>query len=280
MTPRNAERVVPVTMGAPRFRSVATGGLRVTEAEFAARDLLPMHRHETAILAVMLDGGFELSLRTRAFPCGAGTVSVEPGGDAHANTIGGAGARVMILEVPSDTLPTLGRRCARLLDAPAAFTRPAAAALAWRLRDEMRGRDAVSPLAVEALALELLAEAAHGVADAMPQGRRPGWLARVRDMLDEQLDAPVRVTDLSREVGVHRVHLGRAFRQQFGVSLGEYHRRARIAWAAAQLAGGDEPASNIALRAGFADASHFTRVFKRVLGMPPSTYRALRRHQA
>jgi AraC-like DNA-binding protein len=44
--------------------------------------------------------------------------------------------------------------------------------------------------------------------------------------------------------------------------------------AARELAETAEPLSEIALRAGFYDQSHFTNVFRRTLGVTPSAYRA------
>jgi AraC-like DNA-binding protein len=44
--------------------------------------------------------------------------------------------------------------------------------------------------------------------------------------------------------------------------------------AARELAETDEPLSEIALRAGFYDQSHFSNVFRRVLGVSPAAYRA------
>jgi AraC family transcriptional regulator len=267
-------------MGSPRFRSVATEGLRVTDAAFAPGDTLSMHRHESAILAVMLDGGFRVAFPSRTFDCSAGTVFVEPGGEPHANHVSRDGARVLVLEIPAEMLDGLGSRYSDLVTSARAWAQPPTVDLARRLRTELSCRDVVSPLGVEALAIELLADAALRSAPPARPGRHPGWLTRVQEMLDDHLESPLRIADLSREVGVHRVHLGRAFRRRFGVSLGEYHRRARVRWAAAKLAGGDELAANIAMQAGFADASHFTRVFRRVVGVPPGAYRALYREGA
>ena len=61
--------------------------------------------------------------------------------------------------------------------------------------------------------------------------------------------------------GVHRAHLVRAFRARFGISVGAYVRRERIRWAARALRNSDAPIAEIALQAGFADQSHFTRTF-------------------
>jgi AraC family transcriptional regulator len=69
------------------------------------------------------------------------------------------------------------------------------------------------------------------------------------------------------------VHLARAFRTRYGVSVGEYGRRLRLEWAAAEVARSDTPLALIAARAGFADQSHFTRVFKQHIGATPGAYR-------
>jgi AraC family transcriptional regulator len=76
---------------------------------------------------------------------------------------------------------------------------------------------------------------------------------------------------------VHPTHLARAFRARHGVSVGEYGRRVRVAWASAELAASDRPLAMIAAQAGFADQGHFTRLFRRYVGTTPSRYRELTR---
>jgi AraC family transcriptional regulator len=88
---------------------------------------------------------------------------------------------------------------------------------------------------------------------------------------------PVRLAELAREVSVHPAHLARAFRQQFGTSVGGYVRRLRLDWAAAELERSETALAAIALAAGFADQSHFTRSFRRYTGFTPGAYRRGRR---
>jgi AraC-like DNA-binding protein len=129
-----------------------------------------------------------------------------------------------------------------------------------------------APLSIETLVLDLLQSAAVRVGTTRLPA--PGqWLDRVRDKLNESVNAPLRVIDLAREVGVHRVHLGRAFQARYGMCLGEYHRQVRVRWAAQQLAAGETPVGSIAIQAGFADHAHFSRVFKRAMGLTPLAYR-------
>jgi AraC family transcriptional regulator len=63
------------------------------------------------------------------------------------------------------------------------------------------------------------------------------------------------------------------FRDFYGKSPGEYLRQLRLDWAEAQMRITDAPLSQIALQAGFADQSHFTRTFKRHTGLTPGKYR-------
>lgn len=98
----------------------------------------------------------------------------------------------------------------------------------------------------------------------------------MRERVQGQLDRPLRVSDLAKAAGVHRVHLGRVFRERFGESVGDYHRRLRIERAARELLDDSLSVSLVAQRCGFADQAHFTRVFKRLMGVTPLLFRTSR----
>jgi len=266
------QRIVPVTMGSPRFRITEIEGLRVTAAEFAPHDVLPAHVHDRTVVAVMLEGSFDLEIRSDCKACTPGTVFVEPGGERHANRLGRWGARVLVIEPAplyqrDDLAP-----CRALLDSPAAFQHPAAVAIAQRLHRELHARDGPSSVLLEELALRLIGTAAAQVAP--PAARpAPAWLLRARDLVHDSPLKLLRVRDVAAEVGVHPVYLTKVFRERFGTSLGTYQRRRRLEWAADRLAGG-APVAETALQAGFADQAHFTRAFKRFSGRTPARFRA------
>jgi AraC family transcriptional regulator len=46
-----------------------------------------------------------------------------------------------------------------------------------------------------------------------------------------------------------------------------------LAWAATEISLGETPLGVIATQAGFADQSHFTRAFRRYVGITPARYR-------
>ena len=146
--------------------------------------------------------------------------------------------------------------------------------LAWRLAGELRASDAAAPLAAEGFALELLAATSRETRPERNGGRLAAWLRAAEEMLRAR-SLHVGLSELAEAVGVHPTHLARVFRARYGVSVGEYGRRAPV-WR------GRQPSSPAAtrrsprsrLRAGFADQSHFTRVFKRHVGITPARYRA------
>lgn len=267
-----AAPLVPVTLGSPRFRAVVGGGVRITDASFPGNTLVPFHAHERAVLTVVLDGGFSLTIGRHTHDCAAGTAFVEPEGEGHRNAIGREGAEVLVLEFDQPDRDDLLATWRRLFGSPRTFRDPALARTALELRRRLRAQRAAPLIEVESLAYEVLERAARQCAGRRGP-RETNWLERVRDMLHADLTAAPSLTALAREVGVHRVHLGRAFRDRFGVSLGEYHRRLRVGWAETQLRAGAEPIGSIAQRAGFADHSHFTRVFKRIHGTTPEAWR-------
>jgi AraC family transcriptional regulator len=88
-------------------------------------------------------------------------------------------------------------------------------------------------------------------------------------------DAVVTLAGVAEAVGVHPSHLARSFRCAYGKTVGEYARALRLDWATAQLALEDATLAEIAVRAGFADQSHFTRAFRRQTGVTPGRYREL-----
>ena len=133
--------------------------------------------------------------------------------------------------------------------------------------------DSASPLAIEGLVLELVADLSRRLSRISE--RRPArWLKRARDILHAHPSETIRLNDVARAVEIHPVHLAREFRKAYGCTLGEYLRGLRIELCCARLASCDDSLVEIALTAGFSSQSHFSRVFKRHTGITPTEYRS------
>ena len=272
---------VPITMGSPRFESVETGPFRVTRASFVGHDVLAAHTHDRTTFGVMLSGGFDVgftnaALGKRSHACVAGSVFTEPLAERHANRIGPEGASVLVIQ-PDPEGETM-RMFGPLLDAVHCFRHDGLARTARRIARELEAPDSLTPLAVHAQVLETLVWATRAVdAGARRPKGRPGWLRVVEEMIDDRFRDALRVDDFAREAGVSTSHLAAVFRETHGTSLGAALRGRRVEWAADQLATTDGSIASIALRAGFADQAHMTRVFKRRTGRTPGQWRSARR---
>jgi AraC family transcriptional regulator len=134
-------------------------------------------------------------------------------------------------------------------------------------------------LIVESLLTELVACVANP-----PNTRaqkRPAWLKRVLEKIAADYSDRLTLEELSREAGVHPVHLSRVFRKWNGQGIGEYVHRLRIRSACEQMLKVETPIAEIGLAAGFADQSHFTRSFRRITGVSPARFQSMvaeRRH--
>jgi AraC family transcriptional regulator len=268
-------RSVPVTMGSPSFRSLGLDGFAVTEAWFPAQEVLARHTHDRACVAAMLDGSFDLHFTGKAYHCGPTTVFTEPAGEIHTNFIGPGGAHVVVVQ-PDPTRTELLRPFAGLLDQPSHRRHSGIAERALRLARELDGVDDLSPLAAEGIVLDMLVSLAR--LDNGGACRAPLWLFRAQELLHAHFAESIRTAQVATAVGVHPAHLARVFRTHFRLSLGSYVRRLRLDWAARELVQSEASLAAVALAAGFADQSHFTRFFKRHTGLTPNAYRRAMRH--
>jgi len=104
-------------------------------------------------------------------------------------------------------------------------------------------------------------------------------IQRVLVHIQQHLDEPLRLDQLSAIACFSSFHFHRVFRGMVGESVKEYIRRLRLERAASQLKVGKEPVTRIALDAGYSSHEAFTRAFNAWFGASPSGFRALRRRR-
>jgi AraC family transcriptional regulator len=266
---------VPVTMGSPQYRSLELDGFEVTEAWFPAAEVLPRHTHDRACVAIMLDGWFDLRLSGKAYHCSPTSVFTEPAGESHANYMGPCGAHVVVVQ-PDPARAELLHPFGGLLERVVHDHHAGMMDWAARLVRELDRPDDLASLSAEGIVLEMLVSLSR--MNLGKKGQPPRWLLRAQEMLHARFSEALQVQQVACEVGVHPAHLARCFRIHFKLSMGNYLRKLRLDWAARELVKSDAPLAAVAVAAGFADQSHFTRFFKRHLGQTPNAYRRAMRH--
>jgi len=102
---------------------------------------------------------------------------------------------------------------------------------------------------------------------------------RVLRHIEQHLDEPLRVEELSRVAHFSKFHFHRQFSQYIGLGVGAYVRQLRLRRASYRLAFGGERIIDIALAAGFDSPEGFARAFRQVIGQSPSQFRQSPRWQ-
>lgn len=146
--------------------------------------------------------------------------------------------------------------------------------LAAQIHVEAVRPGAASAMAIGGLTLTLLAELRRTLAGYQPGREMAAWLRKAVTLLHQRYREPLHMGRLAREVGVHPVHLSRAFRRAFGVTMTEYVRDLRVHVAAEALLATPDPLPRIARSVGYHNLGHFTRSFKRATGVTPGAYRS------
>ena len=106
------------------------------------------------------------------------------------------------------------------------------------------------------------------------QGGLAPWQARrAIDMMTALTDEDLSLKELAAQCGLSVSYFVRAFKATTGDSPHRWILRHRIDCSKVMLAEGQLTLVEIAARCGFADQSHFTRMFKSFVGIPPSAWR-------
>ena len=245
-------------------------GFTITEDRYPSGFVLPKHHHRNAFLTFVLEGSYIEIHDGGSAVCGPGTLRFLPAGEAHENNFQ-AGLRCLHVEIEERVLKRL-REQSPVLERPSEISGVASTWLANRLYIEFCRRDTVSPMAMEGVILEILAEGARAE-EARPATAGPRWLTRAREIVETRFLEPLSLAEIASAVGVHHVHLSREFRRHNNCTVGELIRRRRVEHACHLLAHSHMSLAEIALTCGFSDQSHFSLMFKRHMGMTPSKFR-------
>jgi AraC family transcriptional regulator len=258
-----------ITLGTV-VRCVAVGDFRLTLTAHAPDLHLPAHDHELANVNFVLAGGYIERVGRADLPLNRGDAVLKPPGAAHSNRYGTSVTRCLAVEIGRDCLTRERLRQPRVI--PAAAASPIGDALCAEFR---LGAEA-SPLVVEGLLLQALGHAEReSRRETSP--RLPQWLVAARGRLTERWRHKESLVDIAADLDVTPAHLSRTFARYYGLTITAYFRRLRVEAARRLLIESRETLARIALDAGFADQSHFSREFRRAVGQTPREYRRAQR---
>ncbi len=241
------------------------GSVRVRRVEYAPGLVQVPHAHDAASITLVAAGVLEETTPCARRRAGPGDCATKPAGVRHADEFGTAPVATLLLEPVRERefLPELGPPLEYRWESGGTLARAMFALLGSMSNGESE-----------------LEERVDGVLAALPgeeraTGAAPPWLADAEDLIEDELDRPLRVRALANAVGVHPIHLARVFRRVHGLGPTEYVQRSRTRAATRLLRTTSADLAEVAFRVGLCDQAHLCRLFARWVGLSPARYRVL-----
>jgi AraC-like DNA-binding protein len=257
----------------PAYLRVGEGndGLERIEAYFPSHGFSP-HRHDTYAIGITLSGAQSFAYRGAQRHCQAGQCHILHPDEVHdglSAAEGGFRYRIAYID-PRLIQQAIGGRQLPFVANPVLSLRPSQHQLLLALWDMADPVDALRRTEIVASVAHVLEE----LASSRPARRQPlclDALLRVRDLL---ASAPAKlhtITELERISGLDRWTLARQFRAAFGTSPTRF-RTMRQLDEVRRLVKRGASLVDAALRAGFFDQSHMSRMFKQAYGLTPGRW--------
>jgi AraC family transcriptional regulator len=147
------------------------------------------------------------------------------------------------------------------------------------LMEALRRPDEANQIFIDHMMLALTSHVVQGYGGlrpitAPPRGGLAPWqLRRACEELESDLAGKLSLQQIAAEFGLSVRHFSRAFRISTGLPPHQWLLRQRVKAAKQLLTVRDLPLAEIAISAGFANQSHFTRVFSGAVGVSPGAWR-------
>src|SRR5579864_4990630 len=206
-----ASRPSPLVLG-NADRRVELSGFVLTETFRPAGLVLPPHFHEYANIALAVQGSFIETVGPKPYEVNPRSVIFRPAGEKHSNRYGKTTAHCLIIEVRPQRLSELCQ-VTQILNRASYVEGGMIPSWALRILREFRTLDAISPLSIEALTLEMLVQATR--LDVMRDRNPPRWLQQAREVIHEQFLESLSLSGIAERVGVHSAHLAKMFRRHY-----------------------------------------------------------------
>lgn len=228
-----------------------------------------LHYHDTLHLSLIIRGGNLEKRKQQSIERLPGVVTFYDPGEPHQSRSTLPGSRHVNLEITKVFLEQFQVRAnASALEK---IRSPDARFLLLKIIREMLLNDRDSALGITSLTLHLLQ------LSALPDrfSKEPKWVLAIDELLHDRWDEKLTLHDLSAAAQLHPAHLSGYFPHYFGCTIGEYRRKLKVEKALSYLDTDACSMTQIAYLCGFADQSHFIRIFKQQTGWSPRQLRQI-----
>ncbi|MCB1024760.1 MAG: helix-turn-helix domain-containing protein [Acidobacteria bacterium] len=254
------------------FCTRQVGKLRIGKTLYRRGDWNAEHFHENARFVFVLSGTFAENYGGKTRLCRPETGIFRPPHEKHSE-IYEDGVICISVDIQPSWLKNIEKYSVKLENSNSIRSR-SLGRLITKVSDEMEFDDDVSALALESLLTEAAVEMYRNFSE-VRQSSSPDWLKHTVEYIHANYSDNLSLGQIASVSNVHPVHLSRVFRNTYHCTVAEYIRGLRVRSARDLLLRSDMTLAQIAVHVGFADQSHFTKIFKRLTHHTPAQFKKL-----
>lgn len=249
-------------------RQQAYGGIFMSNTCYNNDIRSDWHYHENPFFSFLLSGGSVENRKSESIECIPGQVYYYNWQEPHKNTNYQQNTQNFNIELDVHWLKNLGINETAIAGSFLMKSTDIKFTIVKLFKEFFRP-DELSEASINLLTLELL----HQVGNIPGTCHKPVWVDQLKEILHDHWSENLSLHHLSGLLQIHPVTISKYFSRYFNCTLGEYVRKIRVDKALTLVRSTSLSLSMIAYECGFADQSHFIRIFKSQTGLLPNEFR-------
>lgn len=246
-------------------------GLTTVNSSFHNYSHCPWHYHNNAHFAFTTKGTLTETHRSKKITLSPGCLMYNHSQEPHCNSNYSANVSALHIDIEQSWFNKYNIRYSQF-EGIYLLENPLLKHIFFKVFKEVNELDAASPITIEALLLQAInLMLPSQLPKALSKSR---WVNQLTELLHSKCSEQLSLGYVAAELSIHPVYLCQQFPLFFNCTFGEYIRKLRVEEAVKYLLGREELSlTEISYNCGFADQSHFIRIFKKNVGVTPLKFR-------
>lgn len=256
-------------LGNTKNSFITKQGIAVVETEYQNKVYEGWHSHNNAHITLFLKGGTTEKRKNHSKTLGAGSLLFYHSDEIHLNQDTLFPSRNINIEIEENYLKELNLTEASIEKSLQNTT--VAKFLILKIFKETLSAD---PFSSDNITM-LFSQLSNSYSHLNKFENRPFWVKNLKELLNDCWNETPNLQDLAKVLQLNPITISKHFPKYFGCTLGEYMRRLKIERSLPLIQSSHNSLTEISLKCGFSDQSHFIRTFKHQTGFLPKQFQKL-----
>ncbi|MBV9962138.1 MAG: helix-turn-helix transcriptional regulator [Parafilimonas sp.] len=248
-------------------------GLTIVDSIFNNYENCPWHYHQHAHFAFTTKGNLTETHKKQKLQLQAGCLLYNHSQEPHCNGNYSSVVSALHIDIDANWFKKYDIN-SLAIEGVSQIQNPVIKNIFCNILKEVKLFDINSPVVIESLVMQALHEMTKS--NAQRSSAKPAWVFKLKDLLYDQYSEKFTLKQIAEQLNLHPVHLCQQFPFYFGCSLGDYIRKIKIEKSVTIIFKKNYSSlTQVAYECGFADQSHFIKIFKKNIGITPFAFQKL-----